>query len=259
MIFRPPYMSLCFIGLLIFDACFVARAVDDDTVSPPPPQTRIAPYPYPTPTLAPEPLLPETETEDNTVEAPAPASDFLKAVQEEFDQAAAQQGGATGTAPESPDRGFGYYVLRGAFGLCAVCAGILFLGYLVRKYGRKSPLLAGQQLGAVLGRVHLSPRASLHYVRTGGRVLVIGLTQNNITPIAEFDARDFTEAPAASEENPEESAHPGTGSFLKLLKAETESITEAPAISADEELAALRGDLQRLRQYLQEKPGEPKQ
>lgn len=268
---RPLYallLCLTFSGLAATAA--MSSDFENDSSPAPPPQTRPAPYPYPAPALT---LDPAPETGDITDEAEAEAEteteietdsgispDFLRAVQDEFDRAAApQEPGATAT-PGTTDRGWGYYVVRGLFGLCIACAGILLLGYLARKYGRKNPFLAGRHLGTVLGRVHLSPRASLHYVHSGNRVLVIGLTQNTIAPITEFDAADFDTQSEPGAKQGDANQAPDAVSFLQLLKNEAEENSEATStLAADEELAALRGDLQRLRQYLQEKPGDSNQ
>ena len=260
---RPLYallLSLTISGLAATAA--MSSNFENESAPTPPPQTRPAPYPYPAPPLTLEPapetgdITGETETETDSGISP----DFLRAVQDEFDRAAApQEPGATAT-PETTDRDWGYYVIRGLFGLCVACAGVLLLGYLARKYGRKNPFLAGRHLGTVLGRVHLSPRASLHYVHSGNRVLVIGLTQNTIAPITEFDAADFDTQSEPGAKRGDANQAPDAVSFLQLLKNEAEDNSEATStLAADEELAALRGDLQRLRQYLQEKPGDSNQ
>jgi flagellar biogenesis protein FliO len=268
---RPLYaLLLCLTISGLAPTAAMSSDFENDSTTAPPPQTRPAPYPYPAPPLTLEPVPEngdingetetETETDSDSETDSGISPDFLRAVQDEFDRAAAPQEPGATAPPRTTDRDWGYYVIRGLFGLCVACAGVLLLGYLARKYGRKNPLLAGRHLGTVLGRVHLSPRASLHYVHSGNRVLVIGLTQNTIAPITEFDAADFDTQSEPGEKQGDANQAPDAVSFLQLLKNETEENSEATStLAADEELAALRGDLQRLRQYLQEKPGESNQ
>ncbi len=164
-------------------------------------------------------------------------------------------GAETGsTSPEGPREGPG--ALRMVAVLFLVCGGIIALGYGSRKLLRRTPLLAGQHFGTVLGKVYLSPRASLHYVRSGGRILVIGVTQSSMSLIAEFNEADFIEA-AEDVPAPNESA-PGTD-FLELLQgrvAQAQGTAAAPPAS-DESLASLRGELERLQQHLKGSVREP--
>ena len=97
------------------------------------------------------------------------------------------------TARAEPDEraeGFGP-VLQVFSALAILCGIIVLLGYLVRTLGRRTPLLAGQRYGTVLGRVGLTPRASLHFVRAADRVLVVGVTQQSVTLISEFPQEAF--------------------------------------------------------------------
>jgi flagellar biogenesis protein FliO len=127
---------------------------------------------------------------------------------------------------------------------------ILLATYFLKRFGRRSPLLAGSTLAEVLGKVYLAPRVCLHFVRTGGRVLVIGVTQQAIAVVAEFDAEAFERA---TETNSEKPALEGAESFLAQLRATMQATTQAePAAGEDAEIAALRKDVQRLQQYLEE-------
>ena len=65
-----------------------------------------------------------------------------------------------------------------------IIAAILLLYAAARRFGKNSPLLAGASLGKILGRVYLSPKASLHYVETGGRVLLVGVTPTAMSLVA---------------------------------------------------------------------------
>ena len=148
--------------------------------------------------------------------------------------------------------------MRALFGLLAALALLFLLGYLAKRFGKNSPLFAGGDLARVMGKVYLSPRASLHFVRTGGRILVLGVTPNAISTVAEFDADSFepisAETPASK---PAAGGTPSeTESFLAQFKASLESIARAtPSANPehdDAEIAALREDVQRLQRYLQE-------
>ncbi len=180
---------------------------------------------------------------------------YFKAHQKAWDES---PGGSTDAASATPaktgEKGWNTYIPRTIMGLCLVCGMILLGGVLFRKYGRNTPLLAGQRLGVVLGKVHLTPKASLHYVKSGGRVLVVGLTQNQLSPIAEFDADAFESTLDAEAVSPGKAANTAV-SFLDQLRTQVkkESGISGPG---DEDLTELRGELQRLQRYLQESARE---
>ena len=141
--------------------------------------------------------------------------------------------------------------------LCVVLALILVLVFLAKKYGKNTPLLAGSDLAKVLGKVYLAPRVSLHFVRTGGKVLIVGVTQSAIAGIAEFDAASFDAetVQGAPEELADEPA--GTSlddSFLNQLKANLQGTANTTTALRDEDtdIAALRQDILRLQQYLED-------
>jgi flagellar biogenesis protein FliO len=137
--------------------------------------------------------------------------------------------------------------------LCVLCALIIFGGYAARRWGKSTPILAGTHYGTLLGKVHLSHRAALYYVKTGDRVLVVGLTQNDIRLISDFplDAFESMEIEAAEEDV----SSPESLSFLEEMRKQSLDIEEPPT-EADE-LADLRGDVQRLQRHLQESLRDP--
>jgi len=140
-------------------------------------------------------------------------------------------------------------LLNGLMALCAVLALFFLLVYLGKRFGKRTPLLAGQQLGQVMGRVSLSPQAALHFVRTNGEVLVVGVTQQSVTLLRSFDATDFEPESATTEEPTQTAAL--KSSFLEQLR-EAQEAMPAQTRAVDEDLDSLKGDLQRLQQYIQE-------
>jgi len=80
--------------------------------------------------------------------------------------------------------------------LLIVLALIVLCYWGMRRFGGRTPLLAGSTLGAVLGQIHLNSKVSLHFVRVKDRVVVVGVTSSAIAPVAEFDAALFREEPA---------------------------------------------------------------
>lgn len=187
-------------------------------------------------------------------------------------------------------------LLRGLASLGFVLALILLAFWGLKRLGRKRGLLMGADLGREIGRVHLSPKATLHYVKTAGKVLVLGVTQNEVRLVTEFDAGAFEQAgahaPSAGkakesqeppfrdhlresrahlsqpvggeglretpESNEEDSAHPEDAEpFDAGPPAEEETVEPARREEAHEELGeddieSLRGDIERLQQYLQD-------
>lgn len=143
-----------------------------------------------------------------------------------------------------------------AFGALAVIVAVIILGgAIARKYLPKTPVLAGLRLGQVLGRVHLTPKASLYYVKTGGRVLVVGVTPAGIHLLTEFEGEAFDAslqaAPDPEPADPREGISPN---FLEYLTA-----AQRPARpAADEDIANLRGEIQRLSEFLREASRDPR-
>lgn len=197
-----------------------------------------------------------TVVAEETIPTPDPSSTpdiDMSAFQEAYDrEVASAQAEATGN-PDigSADAGAGdgtlQLALRSTAALAGICGAIIFLGWAARRFGSRTPLLAGTTLAQVLGRTYLEPKAALHFVKTGGRVLVVGVTPNAISLITEFDADQFESAPSVSE-LPRAAA---PADFLSRLKEQHQAATQAPA-PADEDLNALRGDIQRLKEFLQE-------
>lgn len=180
---------------------------------------------------------------------------FIERVNDVLDRGPAEGDSSDQVVPSPTSR-----MLQAIFALCFVLALILFVYYGVRRWGKKVPLLAGASLGSVLGRIHLERGTTLHFVRTGGRVLIVGVNGNAVSLVSDFDAAAFESfEPGREEEN--EAAPPfNPDSFLAQLQASSRAVgpglemEQAPV--DDDEIAALRGDIQRLQRYLREESRE---
>ena len=200
-----------------------------------------------------------------TPATPAPQSEpsvFTKDQEAEFENFYNEvSGGASGGAVTQDETTSSPGILQRGWEAVAVlfflCGVIILLGYAVRRFGRRTPFLAGADLGSVLGRVYLGPRASLHYVKSGGRILVIGVTQNNVQLITEFDESEFG---SAVEDVRVSSSEATVGSsFLQELQTRVQGAKSVPPSlqDTDDSIASLRGELQRLQQHLGKSLREP--
>ncbi len=138
--------------------------------------------------------------------------------------------------------------------LCIVVALLLGISYGVRRWGKNVPMLAGPNLAKVLGRVYLDRGTALHFVRIGDRVLVIGVTGNALSTVGDFSAAVF-ERSAAAEPQPGNSEAPfNPDSFLAELQERSRDLKQAATLprAEEDEIAALRGDIQRLQRYLRD-------
>jgi flagellar biogenesis protein FliO len=144
-------------------------------------------------------------------------------------------------------------------GLSIVLFIILVIFYLVRRFGKNVPALAGSRLGQVIGQVHLSRDVTLHYVRTGGRVLVIGVNPTGVNLVAEFGASTFD---GGLDESDIEGSF-NSDAFVSELKGQTDIYTkesgeDVSESSSDDDMAILRSDIHRLQEYLREESRESK-
>jgi flagellar biogenesis protein FliO len=195
---------------------------------------------------------------------------FISEVYRELD---ARRGGGVNIAGEVEDReesdSTSYNVLK-AFGwLLVVIALILLIYYVLQRRSGSGKLLTGNRLGTVLGRLYLSPRVCLYFVRTGGKVLVIGQSQNGLSLIAGFGEADFAsvgeESYGGERQEEGETATTAGRSFFSELRAnltqmnrplEVESGEPSPSSIDEDDIAALRGDIHRLQEYLRDSTRE---
>ncbi|MCC6697703.1 MAG: flagellar biosynthetic protein FliO [Candidatus Hydrogenedentes bacterium] len=212
-----------------------------ERVAPPPPTEEVPPAEAP-------------EAEPPEAEQPVPqwfkdAQESIGVAMDEGAGAADESEGALSGEGEPRARGLGQNVVQSFVALLIVLALILLCVYLLKRFGKQTPLLAGSGLGTVLGRIYLSPKASLHFIKVRNTVLVVGVTPAGMSSIARLDASLFEDASGQSANSPAPNA---PGSFLAHLKSSRQTGTPKDADSEDDEIAALRGDLARLQQYLQE-------
>lgn len=164
------------------------------------------------------------------------------------EEGAAGPDGRYQTAPPPPSPGRLNGGLRAAAALAAVLALIYLLVFVSKRMGKNTPLFGGASLARVLGKVYLAPKACLHFVETGGKVLVVGVVPNAISVVAEFDADSFEYEDEGrgrpGKENGEED-----GAFISHLRSRVRG--------PDDDLAGIRGDIQRLQGYIEEHASEP--
>lgn len=195
-------------------------------------------------------------------EAPAgetPADPYMEEINQLLaaENATSDTGTPAGTAEGAPDgdsgggdMDVGSVLARAIMALSVTLAAILILWAVLKRWGRRSPLLAGHTLGTIMGRIALSPQASLHFIRVKDEVLVVGVTQQSVNLLRTMDAALFDGEPgetASPSGRPDEPLD-----FLSEFRASQEAMKDAPPHAMDEELDTLRGDLQRLKQYFQE-------
>jgi flagellar biogenesis protein FliO len=214
-------------------------------------------------TVAPEVDLSSFENEEGEPEqgsSDESSAKFPPGFREELDKAL-ETGGEEDAATPLEDAGATRDLAKAAIKafawLCVVIALFLLFAYGLRKFGARNPLLAGSNLGSVVGRLYLAPRTCLHFVRMGGRVLVVGVTNNAIAPIAEFDAGELElDSESGEEAETDEPGQPRAG-FLEHLWARRSRIQEPEEKpdAQDDDLTALREDIRRLQDQLKSVSG----
>ena len=178
--------------------------------------------------------------------------------QESLDQAMRDQSDASEEAKAQADsptgggrapRTLGYSILQGIMALCVVLALILLSTYALKRLGARTPLLAGASLGTVLGKVYLTPKIALHFVKVRNVVLVLGVTPTGVSAVAQLNAALFDDIaqPSVVKKSDDRQLD-----FLSHLTGATGTQPARLPDSEDDEIAALKGDIARLQQYLQE-------
>ncbi|MBX7257144.1 MAG: flagellar biosynthetic protein FliO [Candidatus Hydrogenedentes bacterium] len=143
-----------------------------------------------------------------------------------------------------------------AFAVILAC--MLLINYFLGRFGKRVPMLAGANLGTLIGRLYLSPKACLYFIRVKGKVLIVGVTPTSVSSVAEMDASEFDSLPAAAPSTIKPGSKSETGSpagdkFLSQLKTFMRANPQTPkSAREDDEIATLRGDIARLRRELKE-------
>lgn len=211
--------------------------------------------PVPTREALATPASPGSEHGDPTSQPPP--SPALRELQAQYDAVEATPATVAGEESRTRPALDGNLVIRAMSGLAFICGLILVLAWAARRFGARTPLLAGASLGQVMGRVHLSTKVSLHYVRSGGRVLVIAVTPAQASLITEFEGTAFDQPAKAIPGGLDPGSAPQKHSFADHLRSRnTERATVASSPGADDELAGLQGDIERLRNHLRESARE---
>lgn len=172
----------------------------------------------------------------------------------EIDKSAAANSGtigpATSTAASPASASTGGSLWRGLSALLIVLALIVASYALLIRIRRHAPMLAGGDFATVVGRLPLDPRFALHFVRVGEKVLLLGVTAQSINVLEVFDAASFQQG--GGEAVPEAENHQD---FLAHLRASGAALNPmTPGAADDEDIVSLRGDIERLKRYLQETP-----
>ena len=196
--------------------------------------------------------------------------DKINATNAELDK----QSGQSAPTPDSPKAktppvdSIGKAFLRMILSLAIVLALLFLVAYGLKRMGKTTSTIAGTHLGQIMGKLYLSPKVCLHYVRTGGKVLVIGVTPNTISPLTEFEAETFdtyAAIPVNNAEKPATVAEKGERFVTQLMthlqqhrskageSSEKKTLSHAESdIPEDQELLALRNEIQSLRRFLDE-------
>jgi len=237
--------------LLVASGAAIAQALNPVQLPSPEDLTSSSPVPV----AAPAPVVPTAAAD------PIDMTPFQEAFDKEIAEAQAEATGANANLPADA-QGEGSEIfdlaLRSLAALLAICGTIILLGWAAKRWGGKTPLLAGTGLAQVLGRVYLEPKVSLHFVKTGGRVIVVGVTSGTASLITEFEAEQFEQSlglPARPEPAPVPPASARDAGFLARLREQQERAAAGVSASSpppSDDLDSLRGDIQRLKQFLQE-------
>ncbi|MFP4172957.1 MAG: FliO/MopB family protein [Candidatus Hydrogenedentota bacterium] len=214
--------------------------------------------------------------EEHEEEQPAPPPAFWSTYQEQLNAildegAPAEEDPATGAAnPEEPgDTGPGRFLpdlarpyIQTILALLIVLGVFILLAYGLRRLGQRTSVFPQSNVASVIGRVYLTPRVSLHFIRTGDKVLVVGVGQNEPSLLTEFPADSFEQQQmpaqgfsATGQESRENAGQQRPGEeFWAELQAKTRELTrdEQNPSSDTADVNSLRDDIQRLRKTLQE-------
>jgi flagellar biosynthetic protein FliO len=121
--------------------------------------------------------------------------------------------------------GFGWMLLKTGIILTAVCVlAYLVIRFWLRRFVTPTTSGAGASRLRLVQRLSIEPRRSVQVVRAGTRVLLIGVTENEIRLLCELDAEEWTDVDTTV----------GPSAFKRRLREVLARPAPAPQSSADE-------------------------
>lgn len=209
------------------------------------------------------PAVAQEETPPS-VEPAAPAAaapdSFMQQIGDEMDRRATEAAETSEPRDRPGERAMASNYTQGILALSFVVALILVVYWAVRRWGKSMPILAGSHLGKVLGRVYLDRGTALHFVQVGEKVLLVGVNVNSVSLLGEFSSSAFNAQAGAPVAGAVAAASVpfNPDSFLAELRTRSTqfSAERTPRGADEDEIASLRGDIQRLQRYLREENRE---
>ena len=132
--------------------------------------------------------------------------------------------------------------------LLVVIALICITVVVLKRLTGGAPVFLDQRLGRVIGRISLSPRATLYFVRIGDRVLVIGVTPTAMNLISEMTGQEVGgEMEQAGREPPRAGAPFGThlGQFMSKFSAAQKADEQEDKL--EEHLRDIKGQVAKIK------------
>lgn len=213
-----------------------------------------------------ETTAPAIEIESPTQEPP-PTDETIDAINRERDLLegeAVTQSNQDSSAPLEDRsrelfRSFLTVVIYLMVGLAAFLAFAKLMQRVLARVGKHSPLLAGPALATLVGRFHLDKQTVLHYVKTGGRVLLLASTPQHVSLVATFDESDFdalnetsTTLVTEKTDSPEKPLD-----FRAFLEESASRLDERGATTGPLDVDALKQDIQRMQKLMKDVSREP--
>lgn len=244
---KPSVRTFLCLALVLSPCLSAQEPAERESVLPQPVDTNVTD----TSTQTEEPS-PSTELAQDI----APPDPFIDALNRALDEPSTESVPEVVAEPDNAPRYEFLYFVRVFSVLLAVSGLIILIGYLVRKLGKRIPLLANAELGTILGRLYLARGTTLHFVKTGGRVLVLGITNNSISLLKEFAADEFDKTNAPSSDQSKKS---DGDNFLAQFEERSRILRDSDQVvldDVDEDMSSLRGDIRRLREFIKKDSSE---
>lgn len=114
--------------------------------------------------------------------------------------------------------GFGAQLARTSLALLIVCVAAWWLVRFAARRGMLGAAAKGQHI-TVIERVALDPRRSLHLVRVGARVLVLGASEEGLRTLAELSADELSSGDESDDAPPSDEPSKPKRTFIEALAA----------------------------------------